>query len=80
MKTFLVVVAALLLTTSLFAQKPLENSLLWRISGKGLKQPSYLYGTIHLICVQDFVLRGQTIEAMNKCQRIAFEIDLLNTK
>ena len=29
--------------------KPLEKSLLWEITGKGLKRPSYLYGTIHLI-------------------------------
>ncbi|MDV7395923.1 hypothetical protein RZS08_31315, partial [Arthrospira platensis SPKY1] len=26
-----------------------ENSLLWEISGKGLAQPSYLFGTIHII-------------------------------
>jgi hypothetical protein len=24
---------------------PTDNSLLWRISGNGLKQPSYLFGT-----------------------------------
>lgn len=29
-----------------FAQSP--KSLLWRISGKGLKEPSYLYGTMHI--------------------------------
>ena len=27
-----------------------SQSLLWRISGNGLSSPSYLYGTIHLIC------------------------------
>ncbi len=77
-KLLIIVLAMMLLHTTLSAQKPLENSLLWRISGKKLTQPSYLYGTIHLICVQDFILRGQTIEAMNKCQRIAFEMDFFN--
>jgi uncharacterized protein YbaP (TraB family) len=26
-----------------------EESLLWKIEGKGLSKPSYLFGTIHLI-------------------------------
>ncbi len=77
-KLLTIALAIILWHTTLSAQKPLENSLLWRISGKKLTQPSYLYGTIHLICVQDFILRGQTIEAMNKCQRIAFEMDFFN--
>ena len=62
----------------LHTQPMIQNSLLWRITGNNLKQPSYLYGTIHLICPQDYVLRGQTIEAMNRCKRIAFEMDLFN--
>ncbi|MBK8193090.1 MAG: hypothetical protein IPK76_07745 [Lewinellaceae bacterium] len=28
---------------------PAEKSVFWKISGNGLKKPSYLYGTIHLI-------------------------------
>jgi uncharacterized protein YbaP (TraB family) len=28
---------------------PIENSLLWEISGKGLRFPSYLFGTDHLL-------------------------------
>jgi uncharacterized protein len=81
MKSFLLFLVTLVLITvpsRLTAQKPLENSLLWRISGKGLSAPSYLFGTIHLLCQQDFVLRGQTIEAMNACQRITFEIDFFD--
>jgi uncharacterized protein YbaP (TraB family) len=36
-----------------FAQKP-ASSLLWEIRGKGISQPSYLFGTFHLICRSDF--------------------------
>ena len=32
----------------------LENSLLWEISGNGLQENSYLFGTIHLIDEEDF--------------------------
>jgi hypothetical protein len=35
--------------TQSFAQKPAQNSLLWEISGNGLKKPSYLFGTFHLM-------------------------------
>jgi len=31
------------------AQPALENSLLWKISGNGLNEPSYLFGTYHLL-------------------------------
>ncbi len=33
---------------SSFSQQKLPNTLLWRISGKSLQKPSYLYGTMHL--------------------------------
>ena len=32
---------------------PDDNSLLWEISGNGLKKPSYLFGTFHILCKQD---------------------------
>lgn len=45
----LLVIAFLGLTLSLNAQtKKATNTLLWEISGKGLKKPSYLFGTHHL--------------------------------
>lgn len=53
-----------------------ENSLLWEISGKGLEQPSYLFGTIHLIGKEDFILTDSTIAAFDRCTKVAFEIDL----
>ncbi|MBX2901401.1 MAG: TraB/GumN family protein [Cyclobacteriaceae bacterium] len=41
------VVLLLFLGNSLFAQS--EKALLWKIVGKGLKEPSYLFGTYHLL-------------------------------
>ena len=39
-----------------------STALLYRITGKGLKKPSYIFGTIHLICPNDMfpaeVLKG----------------------
>jgi uncharacterized protein len=52
------------------------NSLLWEISGNGLKESSYLYGTIHLIPQADFFLTPATKKAFEKSKRITFEINM----
>ncbi len=33
-----------------------EKSLLWEISGKGLEKPSYVFGTVHMICKDDYIM------------------------
>lgn len=58
-----------------------ENSLLWRISGKDLTTPSYLYGTIHIIGKEDFFLTDSTRSAIDRADLVTFEInmdDMLN--
>ncbi|MBL4623938.1 MAG: TraB/GumN family protein [Flavobacteriales bacterium] len=72
---------ALLLLPSLFAFKKQEvasekDSLFWEISGKGLEQSSYLYGTIHMINKKDFFLPEIVEEKFKACQVLALEIDL----
>ena len=53
-----------------------EKSLLWEISGKDLKKPSYLYGTIHMIDREHFFMTDETKAAFAECKRVAFEIDM----
>jgi uncharacterized protein len=52
------------------------KSLLWEISGKDLKKPSYLYGTIHIIPKQDFFLSDATKKAFEASQKVTFEINM----
>jgi len=52
------------------------RSLLWEISGKGLKDTSYLFGTIHVICPDDYFLPEHVKNAFAKTKQVAFEIDL----
>jgi uncharacterized protein len=59
-------------------QKPLEKSLLWEISGNGLAKPSYLYGTIHMICKDDASLGDSLIAAIQRSDRVYFEVDMDN--
>jgi uncharacterized protein len=78
--------ALLILTafTSCRAQeKPLpsaknNNTLLWEISGNGLKQPSYLFGTMHLLCKEDAVLSGNLHKAMEQCDTLYMELNMEN--
>lgn len=52
------------------------NTLLWRISGKGLTRPSYLYGTIHLTDKNVFFLGDSVYNAIEKSEGFAAELDL----
>lgn len=63
-------------TTASHAPTAKENSLLWEISGKNLKQPSYLFGTIHMIGKKDFILTDVTKNSLYKTQRVTFEINM----
>lgn len=53
-----------------------ENSLLWEISGKNLPAPSYLFGTIHMIGKEDFIMSEQTKAAFDKARLVTFEINM----
>ncbi len=60
-----------------YAQKSkAENALLWKITGKNLKKPSFIFGTIHIIDAKDYFLPEGTLSAMESSDRICFEIDM----
>lgn len=54
----------------------IENALLWKIEGKDLKQPSYLFGTIHLIKAESYFLPDGFNDAFECSKNIVFEIDM----
>jgi uncharacterized protein len=58
------------------AQDDKSNSLLWEISGIGLQQPSYLFGTIHMICKKDFFLSDVAKEKFTSSKQIYLELDM----
>ncbi len=53
----------------------LEHALLWRIDGDSLPAPSYLFGTIHLIGGDDFLISDSLMAALNRSRNVTFEID-----
>ncbi len=52
------------------------NTLLWRISGKGLTRPSYLYGTMHLMDKKVFQLGDSVYKAIEQTDGFAAELDM----
>ena len=65
--------------TQLYGQKE-DKSLLYEISGNGLAQPSYLYGTIHIICKDDFLMTEATKQKFSETQQVYLEIDMDDPK
>lgn len=55
------------------AQKT-ENALLWKVSGNGLSKPSYLFGTLHVLC--DATLDQNTKNALNATSQLYLELDM----
>ena len=64
--------------TQKVAQANLNNSLLWEISGKGLTSPSYLYGTMHMVCAEDTRMSEGLKNAIQKAKQVYFELDMDN--
>ncbi|RYZ24331.1 MAG: TraB/GumN family protein [Chitinophagaceae bacterium] len=57
------------------SQERYPSTLLWRISGKGLAQPSYLYGTMHVTDKRLFRFQDSLYAALDATRGFAMEID-----
>jgi uncharacterized protein len=55
-----------------------EQTLLWKISGNGLKKDSYLFGTIHMLCAADAILSENLNKAISSSDELYLELDLDN--
>ncbi|WP_143309938.1 TraB/GumN family protein [Chitinophaga vietnamensis] len=73
MKKTTLLCLACAISISLFAQ---QSSLLWKISGKGLQQPSWLYGTMHLLCKGEMIFPPAAATAFNNAKTLYMEVDL----
>jgi uncharacterized protein YbaP (TraB family) len=74
---FSLIVIFLLGYTQLQAQE-LEKTNLWKIEGKGIKT-SYLFGTIHILPQDQFVIKDKVKKAFEATERLALEIDMADS-
>jgi len=74
----LLAAAGLLLNS--FAQKASSNldvnSLLWRVSGKNLSKPTYIFGTMHMICADDIELSDSLKKMIRNSDNVYLELDM----
>lgn len=71
LRTALAVGTILLLANSSFSQ-----SLLYSVSGNGLKNSLYIFGTIHAIPQADFFIDDSVLEKLVASEKVYFEIDM----
>ncbi|WPQ66133.1 TraB/GumN family protein [Chitinophaga sancti] len=69
-----------LLTTFLPAAHKDSSSLLWKISGHGLSKPSYLFGTIHMLCTDDLPFSVAIGKAMKETKAFYMEFNMDDTE
>lgn len=53
-----------------------NDGLLWKVSGNGLKKPSYLFGTIHIHCNPSIINKPNLLNALKACDTLAMELNL----
>jgi uncharacterized protein YbaP (TraB family) len=77
MKRIIIVLAVFLCLNVNGQDPPVKKyqSLLWEVTGNGLKTPSYLYGTMHVSDKVAFHLNDTFFAAVSNCDMVALEID-----
>ncbi|MEI8280220.1 MAG: TraB/GumN family protein [Bacteroidota bacterium] len=53
-----------------------NKSLLWRVNKKGIAKNSYLFGTIHVICKEDYLWTDSMKQALKQSESVCFEMDI----
>ena len=66
----------ILLFTFCFSAHSQEKSLLWEVTGNGLTKPSYVYGTIHMICPKDYLMTDSTKATFERAEQVYLELDM----
>nr|WP_321222559.1 TraB/GumN family protein [uncultured Psychroserpens sp.] len=78
LKFIIVVVTLAISINSLHAQQEvkLDNSVLWKIEHADIKEPSYLFGTLHIMCEEDFSIPKKVKEVLQRVDALVLEINL----
>jgi uncharacterized protein YbaP (TraB family) len=79
MKRMMLWLMATLLAANAFAQpENKDHTLLWRVTGKDLAKPTYLFGTIHMICADDIKVSDSLRSAIQNADKVYLELNLDN--
>ncbi len=53
-----------------------KKTLLWEVSGSGISSPSYLFGTIHLMCADELKMPDIVKGKFDSSKQLFLEIDM----
>jgi uncharacterized protein len=84
MKTLIILFSSCILFTGCKSQTNIpaakknidNNTLLWQVSGKDLKKPSYVFGTFHLLCKDDIRFSQQLKNSLIAADEVYMEMDM----
>ena len=76
MKTLFLALISIFIGNQSFTQKQESNSLLWKVYGKDVKDTSFLFGTIHIIHKNNFVLKDKVKRCFKKSEALVTEVSL----
>lgn len=51
------------------------NSVVWEVTGPNINEPSYLVGTMHMMCEKDFVISPKIHQVLENSQQLYLELD-----
>ena len=74
----LILLLSISFSASAKKKRKLKNTVLWKIEGKKLKEPSYLLGTFHILCADDFKISDKIKRVLEETEQLAVEVDLTN--
>jgi len=75
------IICCLAMAATFYAQeKPLANSVLWKIEGNNITTSSYLMGTIHLMCEEDFKIKDKIKIALSESEDLVLEVNFDDPK
>ena len=75
MKKSITTLIGILIAAVSFTAEAQDQSLLWKISGNGLDKPSYIFGTIHIMC-SDYRLEDKVQTALANSDQVYLELDM----
>lgn len=70
-----IIFSLFLLFVTAFNALAQNKGLLWQITGKNVKQPAYLFGTIHIYDTTRYRLPKAVFEKLGKVKQVYFELD-----
>jgi len=76
MKKFILAIFVMFIALFTKAQTSLEKTLLWQITGPGITAPSYLYGTIHLMCPEDIIVSTELRAKFYSTKQLFLELKM----